>query len=314
MVLKMSRSKKGSIKLLPLPSKIVEKLINRGLTTIESLSLLSPKELAEITNLSEEECIRILKIVEEYLYFKPLTVNNLLPKGDFFTTGCSSLDNLLNGGIQTCNVYEFVGEFGTGKTQICHQLCVTVQLSRKYGGLGKKAVYIDTEGTFVPERIIHIAKRFNLDTNKTLKNIYYARIRSLSEQIASLIYLRDLLKKENIGLIVVDSVIKHYRLFEVGKRVTIKFHELAQFLYELRELARENNLAVVITNQVVSIPNGRRLEVSGDPYIGMYVDFRILLHKVRETIRRAELIFGKGIHKTSALFRIVEEGVIDLST
>jgi RecA/RadA recombinase len=48
------------------------------------------------------------------------------------------------------------GEFRTGKTQLCHTLCVTSQLPTSMGGGNGKAAYIDTEGTFRPERVVPI--------------------------------------------------------------------------------------------------------------------------------------------------------------
>eukprot|EP01006_Ploeotia_vitrea_P017431 TRINITY_DN48552_c0_g1_i1.p2 TRINITY_DN48552_c0_g1~~TRINITY_DN48552_c0_g1_i1.p2 ORF type:complete len:100 (+),score=5.00 TRINITY_DN48552_c0_g1_i1:256-555(+) len=79
------------------------------------------------------------------------------------TTGSTEFDKLLGGGIETNSITEIFGEFRTGKTQICHTLCVTCQLPREKGGGEGKAMYIDTEGTFRPERLTTIAERFGLD-------------------------------------------------------------------------------------------------------------------------------------------------------
>ena len=81
----------------------------------------------------------------------------------FIKTGCDSLDELLKGGIETGSITEMYGEFRTGKTQLCHTLCVTCQLPIKDGGGAGMAMYIDTEGTFRPERLVEIAKRYGLD-------------------------------------------------------------------------------------------------------------------------------------------------------
>ncbi|MEM0226527.1 MAG: DNA repair and recombination protein RadA, partial [Thermofilaceae archaeon] len=69
------------------------------------------------------------------------------------STGCRCLDSLL-GGIEPPLVLEVAGPPASGKTQLCHQLAVMVQLPRERGGLSGRALYIDTEGTFRPERII----------------------------------------------------------------------------------------------------------------------------------------------------------------
>lgn len=55
------------------------------------------------------------------------------------------------------------GEFRTGKSQLSHTVCVTCQLSDARGRPGGKALFIDTEGTFRPERLVEIARRFGLD-------------------------------------------------------------------------------------------------------------------------------------------------------
>jgi DNA repair protein RadA len=88
------------------------------------------------------------------------------------TTGCQSLDTLLKGGLETQSLTEFYGEFGTGKSQICHQLCVTVQLPEAQGGLNGGALYVDTENTFRPERIQEIAKRFGLTLTRRSRRSY----------------------------------------------------------------------------------------------------------------------------------------------
>lgn len=88
------------------------------------------------------------------------------------------------GGIETGSITEMFGEFRTGKTQLCHTLAVTCQvvsrlssIEMRYkrfsltrsllffqlpidqGGGEGKAMYIDTEGTFRPERLLAVAER-----------------------------------------------------------------------------------------------------------------------------------------------------------
>lgn len=56
----------------------------------------------------------------------------------------------------------FLREFRTGKTQLCHTICVTAQLSFELKGAQGKVVYLDTEGNFRPERIEAISQRFGM--------------------------------------------------------------------------------------------------------------------------------------------------------
>ena len=87
------------------------------------------------------------------------------------TTGSSELDALLKGGVETGSITEIFGEFRTGKTQLCHTLCVTCQLPLEQGGAEGKAMYIDTEGTFRPERLMEIAEKYGLNGQDVLDNV-----------------------------------------------------------------------------------------------------------------------------------------------
>jgi meiotic recombination protein DMC1 len=135
------------------------------------------------------------------------------------TTGSSSLDELLGGGIQTMSISEFFGEFRTGKTQLGHTMCVTVQLPVQLGGASGKACYIDTgffsckiEGTFRPERIKAIAARFEMDGDEALENIIYARAQNSEHQLFLLNELCGrLCEDRSYRLIVVDSIIALFR-------------------------------------------------------------------------------------------------------
>ena len=84
------------------------------------------------------------------------------------STGASKLDELLGGGFESGSLTEIYGEFRTGKTQLCHTLAVTCQLPLAQGGAEGKAMYIDTEGTFRPQRLIAIAERFGMDPGAVL--------------------------------------------------------------------------------------------------------------------------------------------------
>merc|ERR1712025_1037575 len=99
------------------------------------------------------------------------------------STGSKELDKLLQGGIETGSITEMFGEFRTGKTQLCHQLCVTCQLPVDCGGAEGKAMYIDTEGTFRPERLLAVAERYGLQGSDVLDNVAYARAYNSDHQM-----------------------------------------------------------------------------------------------------------------------------------
>ena len=162
------------------------KLKEAGYLTVESLAFASAKEIEEATGLSYEKALEITENARKLLGIGFITAEEYYKKRQnigYITTGSKALDNLLGGGIETQAITELIGEFGTGKTQLCHQLAVNVQLPGDKGGLGANAVYIDTEGTFRPERIIQITNYMKLDPAETLKRIYYTRAYNSDHQI-----------------------------------------------------------------------------------------------------------------------------------
>ena len=94
------------------------------------------------------------------------------------TTGSGELDKILGGGMETGSMTELFGEFRTGKTQLCHTLAVTCQLPMDQGGGEGKALYIDTEGTFRPERLAEIATRYGMKRAHTDARAPRARVRA----------------------------------------------------------------------------------------------------------------------------------------
>ena len=122
------------------------------------------------------------------------------------TTGSAELDTLLKGGIETGSITEMFGEFRTGKTQLCHTLCVTCQLPMEQGGAEGKAMYIDTEGTFRPERLMEIAEKYGLNGQDVLDNVAYARAYNSDHQSQLLIEAACMMAEQRFGLIIVDSV------------------------------------------------------------------------------------------------------------
>jgi DNA repair protein RadA len=90
------------------------------------------------------------------------------------TTGSKALDKIVDGGLETQTITEFYGEYGSGKSQMCHQLCINIQLPPEKGGLNGGALYVDTENTFRLERIVQMAKFAGLDPAEAVKKIIYA--------------------------------------------------------------------------------------------------------------------------------------------
>jgi DNA repair protein RAD51 len=192
----------------------IKKLQDTGYHTIESVAYANKKKLIEIRGFSE---IKAEKIHTEAVKLVPLgfcsatECYKLRQDIIFLTTGCKDLDRILGGGIETGSITELFGEFRTGKTQICHTLCVTCQLSIDKGGGEGRALYIDTEGTFRPERMVAVADRFRLNRQDVLDNIAFARAYNTDHQIELLNQASALMTESRYALVIIDSATSLYR-------------------------------------------------------------------------------------------------------
>lgn len=152
----------------------LKKLKERGFHTVEAVAHATRKELAEIKGISDQKVDKLLASAHKMIdmgFSSASEIHQQRQEILHLTTGSKELDDLLRGGIETGSITEIFGEFRTGKTQICHTLCVTTQLPLEQGGAEGKAMYIDTEGTFRPERLVEIAEKYGLDGQDVLDNV-----------------------------------------------------------------------------------------------------------------------------------------------
>lgn len=164
--------------------------------------------------------------------------------------------------METGSITEIYGEFRTGKTQLCHTLCVTCQLPLDQGGGEGKALYIDTEGTFRPSRLIQIAERFGLNGDDVLDNVAYARAYNSEHQTNLLLQAASMMAESRFAILIVDSATALYRSDYNGRgELSSRQIHLGKFLRALQRLADEFGVACVVTNQV-SFPHGYMLHAT----------------------------------------------------
>jgi DNA repair protein RadA len=232
------------------------------------------------------------------------------------TTGSKELDGILGGGIETQALTEFIGEFGSGKTQICLVLSVTAQLPREQGGLEGNVAFIDTEGTFIPERAYQIASEMGLDPNIVAKNILVARAYNSSHQCLLIDKLFTLCPENNVKLVVVDSMISHFRGEYMGRETLAERQQtLNYYLHKLIRLTEAYNLAVVVTNQVQANPAsffGDPNRPAGGNIMAHACTHRVYLRKGGKGTRVATLIDSPSLPERKARFAISEKGIIDV--
>ncbi|MFX1309515.1 MAG: DNA repair and recombination protein RadA [Promethearchaeota archaeon] len=297
----------------------LNKLIKAGFSSLESIAFTPPNIIQNESGLGEKTTAKLIKSSMEILNIGFKSAEDVWEHRKNIariTTGSQELDDLLGGGAETGSVIEFFGEFRTGKTQIMHQLCVNVQLPEEKGGIEGKALYIDTEGTFRPERIIQMAEGLDLDHKKVLKNIIFGRAYNSDHQILLIKESANLIKEQNIKLIVVDSLIGHFRSEYIGRgTLASRQQTINSHLHDLLRLCDiYPNLAIVVTNQVQAKPDvfyGNPLQAAGGNVVAHGSTIRIYLRKGKGEQRIAKVVDAPHLPEGEAIFSITENGISD---
>ena len=294
------------------------KLRQAGFKTVQAVATANQMEL-KATGIGEETAAKVIKAARMSLEVKYVTGAELLKLHKDrrkITTGVKSLDMLLEGGILTESITEFYGEFGSGKSQICQQLAVTVQLPVEEGGLDGGCLYIDTENVFTPNRIMDMATHVGVDPKSALKRIIYAGAFTSEHQMVLLNAADEVVKENNIRLIIVDSVMGHFRSEYIGRETLApRQGKLNQHLHSLKRLCRAFNAAGVVTNQVMAIPDSsygpQGPKAAGGNIMGHASHTRIFLRKGRNNLRIAKIMASPFLPEGEAPFRIMRLGITD---
>jgi len=294
------------------------KLIEAGYSTLESIAVATPQELSAVAGIPLATAQKAIKAAREALditFKTALEVKRERMSVGKITTGSKALDELLGGGVETRTITEFYGEYGTGKTQICHQLSVNVQLPPEKGGLSGKAVYIDSEGTFRWERIESMARGVGLNPDEAMNNILYIRAINSDHQMAVVEELPEVIKEENVRLVVVDSVTGHFRAEYPGREnLAARQQKLNRHLHQLMRIAEVYNVAVVVTNQVMARPDvfyGDPTQAVGGHVLYHAPGVRIQLRKSRGNKRIARVVDAPHLPEGEAVFAITDVGIRD---
>ena len=295
------------------------KLRSAGLTTLEAIAVTPPKEIAEKTGIGFNTVLNIVASARKLACVDFITAEELWKKRQNMlkcSTGSKNLDELLGGGIETQAMTEFIGEYGVGKTQICLMLCVIAQLPLEKGGLSGNVVYIDTEGTFMPERVLQIANALELDPHETLGNIFLARAYNSSHQCVLMDHLFSFCPQNNIKLVIVDSMIGHFRGEYIGREsLSERQQTLNSQLHKLLRLTEAFNLPVIVTNQVQANPAqffGDPNKPAGGHVMAHACTHRVYLRKGSKGTRVAKVIDSPYLPENSTRFKITEKGIEDV--
>ncbi len=299
-------------------SATVAQLTEVGFTSTESIAGTSIKELMEKTGLLEEEVGKLLRTAREAIGSGYVTALELLQQrkgAPRLTTGSRNLDRILGGGVETQALTEFIGEWGSGKSQVCMQLCITAQQPPEQGGLGGKVLFIDTEGSFAPHRIYDVARARGLNPEKTLENIVYTRCYSSDHQIRIVNEIANVLEEEKARLVIVDSLISHFRGEFVGREMLVERQQkLNQHVHKLLRLGELYNCAIVVTNQIQSNPQaffGDLNRPAGGNILAHASTHRLYLRRSKANMRVIRVIDSPYLPEQETCFVITERGVED---
>jgi DNA repair protein RadA len=294
------------------------KLREAGYDSISSLAIAPIRELVDKAGLESSVAQKISRAARETIQTDFVTAKQLYERRQHLqrlSFGSSNLDKLLGGGLETQAITEFVGEFGSGKSQICMKLSVNAQLPAAQGGLEGKALFIDTEGTFAAQRVYQMAKSSDIDPEKILDGIIYSRVYNSDHQILTVDHAFKICQEEKIKLVVVDSILSHFRGEYIGREsLAERQQRLNSHLHKLLRLAQALNLAVVVTNQVQANPQaffGDPTRPAGGNILAHASTHRIMLKKASQGLRVAKVIDSPYLPDSETYFQITEKGVVD---
>lgn len=300
-----------------------KKLTDAGIHNIMDLLVRGPVEVSEITGMDKETAEKIVNKARQQLVEEGLIAKDFVSATEIYkrrqdigkiSTGTNCLDLLFDGGVETQALTEVYGEFGSGKTQFCHTMCVNVQKPKEQGGLEGGALYIDTENTFRPERIVSIAKANEMDPEKVLDKIIVARAYNSSHQILILEEAGLVIKENNIKLIIIDSAAGLFRAEYLGRgTLSERQQKLNKFLHLLVRTAETYNCAALATNQVMASPDvffGDPTRPIGGHIVAHTSTYRVYFKKSGKK-RIARMVDSPHHPEQEVIFILTEAGISD---
>jgi len=320
----------------PAKAKVLRKA---GITNVIDLAVASADTLSDDAEIaraaaeemihSAQECLRENNFLDkEILTGTEITAHR--NKVQFIKTGSTELDTMLKGGIETMSVTEIYAVFGGGKTQLCHTLAVRAQLPVEDGGLGGSVMWIDTEQTFRPERIAEIGKYIDLDYAKKdldpekhrrgiagynpMDKIIVSKMYNASHLELLVEHISKYIGQYNIKLLIIDSITNlHRKDYPALGRLADRQQRLNSIMSMLVKIADVHNIAVVITNQVMSKP-----EAYGDPVapiggniIAHSSTYRVYMSKAKGDVRIVKMVDSPYHAYTDCRIQLSPAGITD---
>ena len=323
-----------------------DKLIDNGFESYQSIAVASPGEMSNTADIGESSAADIINAARDAAdvggFETGATVLERRQEIGKLSWQVSEVDDLLGGGIETQSITEVYGEFGSGKSQVTHQMAVNVQLSPEHGGLDGGCIFVDSEDTFRPERIddmvrglddeILAAEMERREVEGTpddeeametlvgafLDQIHVAKAFNSNHQILLAEKAKELAGEHEEGewpirIVCVDSLTAHFRAEYVGRGERAdRQQKLNKPRHDLMRIGDLYNTAILVTNQVASNPDsyfGDPTQAIGGNILGHASTFRMYLRKSKGNKRIVRLVDAPNLADGEAVMRVQGEGL-----
>ena len=238
------------------------------------------------------------------------------------TSGAKNFDDTIGGGFYKGNKYLIFGANKTGKTQLCHQLCVQafIQFFKIVNNSKIKnkqfVFYFDTENTFRPERIKELILKYDVNYDKLLKNILVSKIMSNSAFLLSLKELEKFLEKNTLNILIIDSLNNYYNSDLANKSISInKAKEIfLRILALINKLTLEYSLITITTAQVtINLNKDSPLRVLpvGNSLLNHFFSEYVYLDYKEQDKRYVQLVNSINLPEKRLLYKITSSGIQD---
>ncbi|TKX87252.1 DNA repair and recombination protein RadA [Halorubrum sp. SS5] len=323
-----------------------DKLVDNGFESYQSIAVASPGEMSNTADIGESSAADIINAAREAAdvggFETGASVLERRQEIGKLSWQIDEVDDLLGGGIETQSITEVYGEFGSGKSQVTHQMAVNVQLEPENGGLDGGCIFVDSEDTFRPERIDDMVRGLDDDilademerreiegtpsdeealeelVEAFLDQIHVAKAFNSNHQILLAEKAKELAGEHEetewpIRIVCVDSLTAHFRAEYVGRgELAERQQKLNKHLHDLMRLGDLYNTAILVTNQVASNPDsyfGDPTQAIGGNILGHASTFRIYLRKSKGDKRIVRLVDAPNLADGEAVMRVQNEGL-----
>jgi DNA repair protein RadA len=324
-----------------------DKLRDSGFESFQSIAVASPGELSNTADIGDSTAADVISAARDAADIGGFeSGSDVLRRREEIgklTWGVEAVDDLLGGGVETQSITEVYGEFGAGKSQVTHELAVTVQLPQDHGGLEGRAIFVDSEDTFRPERIDDMVRGLSEEALQAsmdhreiegtpddeeameelvevfLDKIHVAKAFNSNHQILLAEKANDIASEYDdtdwpVRMVCVDSLTAHFRAEYVGRgELAPRQQKLNKHLHDLARVANLHNAAVVVTNQVQSNPDsffGDPTKPIGGNILGHKSTFRLYLRKSKGTKRIVRLVDAPNLPDGEAVMRVEDSGLM----